>query len=126
MSTFKIGVVGPKTGPLFDVGSMLFIGVKQAIEDINAKGGVNGKLFQAFEYDDGGEPRQAVAAANKVVNDAVHFAVGHMTSTSVSPVSDIYEDEEVLLVTPGATAPYITTRGFQMMFRTIGSDAQQA
>lgn len=126
MSTIKIGVVGPKTGPLSDMASMLFTGAGQAIKDINAKGGVNGKLFQAYEYDDAGDPRQAIAVANEVVNDAVHLVVGHMTSASVSTVSNIYEDEEVLLVTPGATARDITTRGFQMMFRTMGSDAGQA
>ena len=38
-------------------------------------------------------PKQAVAIANKVINDGVKFVVGHLCSDNTLPASDIYEDE---------------------------------
>ncbi|MFF1779882.1 ABC transporter substrate-binding protein [Streptomyces virginiae] len=65
--TIKMAIASPKTGPVTQYGDMLFIGAEQAIKDINAKGGVNGKMLEAKEYDDAADPKQAVAVANKVV-----------------------------------------------------------
>ncbi|WP_133099351.1 high-affinity branched-chain amino acid ABC transporter substrate-binding protein [Paeniglutamicibacter sp. T16_1_1] len=123
--TIKIGIAGPKTGPVAQYGDMQFSGAKMAIEQINAKGGVNGKQLQAVEYDDACDPKQAVAVANKVVNDGIKFVVGHLCSSSTQPASDIYEDEGVIMITPAATSPDITSRGYKMIFRTIGLDSAQ-
>ena len=123
--TIKIGIAGPKTGPVTQYGDMQFMGAKQAIADINAKGGVDGKLLEAKEYDDACDPKQAVAVANKVVNDGVKFVVGHLCSSSTQPASDIYEDEGVIMITPAATSPEITARGYNLIFRTIGLDSAQ-
>ena len=123
--TIKIGIAGPKTGPVTQYGDMQFMGAKQAIADINAKGGVDGKQLVAVEYDDACDPKQAVAVANKVVNDGVKFVVGHLCSSSTQPASDIYEDEGVIMITPAATSPEITSRGYKLVFRTIGLDSAQ-
>ncbi len=127
--TIKIGIAGPKTGPVTQYGDMQFTGAKQAIKDINANGGVDvgGTKFmlEAKEYDDACDPKQAVAVANKVVNDGVKFVVGHLCSSSTQPPSDIYEDEGVIMITPAATAPEITARGYKNVFRTIGLDSAQ-
>ena len=123
--TIKIGIAGPKTGPVTQYGDMQFTGAKQAIADINAKGGVDGKKLEAVEYDDACDPKQAVAVANKVVNDGVKFVVGHLCSSSTQPPSDIYEDEGIIMITPAATAPEITARGYKNIFRTIGLDSAQ-
>ena len=48
--TIKIGIAGPKTGPVAQYGDMQFSGSKMAIEQINAKGGVDGKKLVAVEY----------------------------------------------------------------------------
>ncbi|WP_040260941.1 branched-chain amino acid ABC transporter substrate-binding protein [Pseudomonas massiliensis] len=123
--TIRIGIAGPKTGPVAEYGAMQFRGAKMAIEQINAKGGVDGKKLEAVEYDDACDPKQAVAVANKVVNDGVKFVVGHLCSSSTQPASDIYEDEGVLMITPAATSPDITSRGYKLVFRTIGLDSAQ-
>ncbi|MQT58094.1 high-affinity branched-chain amino acid ABC transporter substrate-binding protein [Pseudomonas sp. FSL R10-0399] len=123
--TIKIGIAGPKTGPVTQYGDMQFMGAKQAIKDINAKGGVDGKQLEAVEYDDACDPKQAVAVANKVVNDGVKFVVGHLCSSSTQPASDIYEDEGIIMITPAATSPEITDRGYKLVFRTIGLDSAQ-
>ena len=123
--TIKIGLAGPVTGSVAQYGEMQRAGAMMAIEQINQAGGVNGAQLEAVVYDDACDPKQAVAVANKVVNDGVKFVVGHVCSSSTQPATDIYEDEGVLMVTPSATAPEITARGYQLIFRTIGLDNMQ-
>ena len=121
----KIALAGPVTGAVAQYGDMQMIGAKMAIEKINEAGGVNGNILEGVVYDDACDPKQAVAVANKVVNDGISFVVGHLCSSSTQPASDVYEDEGVLMVTAASTSPEITTRGHQMVFRTIGLDSHQ-
>ncbi|MCW8827214.1 MAG: branched-chain amino acid ABC transporter substrate-binding protein [Gammaproteobacteria bacterium] len=123
--SIKIALVGPTTGPVAQYGDMQMTGAKMAVERINATGGVNGQKLEAVVLDDVCEPKQAVAAANKVVNQGIKYVVGHLCSGSTQPASDIYEDEGILMITPASTSPAITERGFKMVFRTIGLDSQQ-
>ncbi len=123
--TIKIGLAGPVTGAVAQYGEMQFIGAKMAIEQINKAGGVNGQQLEGVVYDDACDPKQAVAVANKIVNDEVKFVVGHLCSSSTQPASDIYEDEGILMITAASTSPEITARGYQLVFRTIGLDSLQ-
>jgi len=124
--TIKIALAGPVTGPVAQYGDMQMTGAQMAIEKINEAGGVNGSQLEGIVYDDACDPKQAVAVANKIVNDGIKFVVGHLCSSSTQPASDIYEDEGVIMITPASTNPDITERGYTMLFRTIGRDDQQA
>ncbi|STL23444.1 Leucine-specific transport system [Escherichia coli] len=55
-------------------------GARQAIKDINAKGGIKGDKLVGVEYDDACDPKQAVAVANKIVNDGIKYVIGHLCS----------------------------------------------
>ncbi|WP_431686740.1 branched-chain amino acid ABC transporter substrate-binding protein [Hahella sp. NBU794] len=123
--TIKIAIAGPQSGDVAQYGDMQVIGAEMAVEQINAAGGVNGDKLEAIRYDDACEPKQAVAVANKIVNDGVKFVVGHLCSSSTQPASDVYEDEGIITITPASTNPDITERGYQMIFRTIGLDSHQ-
>jgi branched-chain amino acid transport system substrate-binding protein len=123
--TIKIGLAGPVTGAVAQYGEMQFVGAKMAIEQINKAGGVNGSMLEGVVYDDACDPKQAVAVANKIVNDEVKFVVGHLCSSSTQPASDIYEDEGILMISPASTSPDITSRGYELIFRTIGLDSMQ-
>ncbi|MEO4048243.1 branched-chain amino acid ABC transporter substrate-binding protein [Pseudomonas sp. CAU 1711] len=123
--TIKIALAGPVTGAVAQYGEMQFIGAEMAIEQINKAGGVNGAMLEGVKYDDACDPKQAVAVANKIVNDEVKFVVGHLCSSSTQPASDIYEDEGILMITAASTSPDITARGYQLVFRTIGLDSLQ-
>ncbi|MBA1262794.1 branched-chain amino acid ABC transporter substrate-binding protein [Stutzerimonas stutzeri] len=123
--TIKIALAGPVTGAVAQYGDMQFMGAQMAIEQINKKGGVNGQQLQSVVYDDACDPKQAVAVANKIVNDGVNFVVGHLCSSSTQPASDIYEDEGILMITAASTSPDITARGYELIFRTIGLDSLQ-
>ena len=121
----KIAVVGAMSGPVAQYGDQEFTGAEQAVADINAKGGIKGNKLQIVKYDDACDPKQAVAVANKVVNDGIKYVIGHLCSSSTQPASDIYEDEGILMITPAATAPELTARGYKMILRTTGLDSDQ-
>src|SRR5690606_33261273 len=121
----RIAAVGPVTGPVAQYGDMQFSGVRLAVEQINAKGGVLGRPLEAVVLDDACEPKQAVAVANRVVNEGIEYVVGHLCSGSTQPASDVYVEEGVLMITPASTSPQITAAGRPMLFRTIGLDSQQ-
>ncbi|MEH6540275.1 MAG: branched-chain amino acid ABC transporter substrate-binding protein [Halopseudomonas sp.] len=123
--TIKIALAGPVTGPVAQYGDMQFIGAKMAIEQINQAGGVTGAQLEGVVFDDACDPKQAVAVANRIVNEGISFVVGHLCSSSTQPASDIYEEEGILMITAASTSPDITDRGYQMVFRTIGLDSLQ-
>lgn len=121
----KIAVVGAMSGPVAQYGDQEFTGAEQAVADINAKGGIKGNKLVFTKYDDACDPKQAVAVANKVVNDGIKYVIGHLCSSSTQPASDIYEDEGILMITPAATAPELTARGYKLILRTTGLDSDQ-
>ncbi|TEA71838.1 branched-chain amino acid ABC transporter substrate-binding protein [Allopusillimonas ginsengisoli] len=124
--TIRIAVAGPFTGPVTQYGAMVKEGVDTAIEMINAKGGVLGKQLEAITIDDGCEPKQGPVVANRVVNDEIHYVVGHVCSGATIAATDIYNNEGVVMVTPSATAPAVTDgKNYETIFRTIGRDDQQ-
>src|SRR5690554_5037816 len=121
----RIALAGPVTGPVAQYGDMQFTGANMAIDMINKAGGVNGQMLEGVIFDDACDPKQAVAVANRIVNEGISFVVGHLCSSSTQPATDIYEDEGILMVTPAATSPDITSRGYELIFRTIGLDSMQ-
>ncbi|GAA4494226.1 branched-chain amino acid ABC transporter substrate-binding protein [Pseudaeromonas paramecii] len=123
--TIKIAIAGPQTGPVAQYGDMEFIGGFMAAEQFNKAGGIAGKQVEAIAYDDACDPKQAVAVANKIVNDGIKFVVGHLCSDSTLPSSDVYEDEGILMITPASTSPKVTERGYNLTMRTIGLDSDQ-
>jgi len=121
----KLGVAGPLTGPNAAFGAQLKNGVEQAVEDLNAKGGILGQKIQLFTGDDVSDPKQGVSVANKFVGDGVKFVVGHFNSGVTIPASEVYQENGMLVITPAATNPKLTERGFWNVFRTCGRDDQQ-
>jgi len=124
--TIKIGIPQPMTGPNTQYGTQIQAGALTAIETINAQGGVKGKKLEPILIDDGCEPKQAVPAANRVVNSGAKFAVAHACSGVTVPAVNVYEQEGIVAITPGATSPLVTdTIKPHFFFRTIGRDDQQ-
>src|SRR5690242_8412455 len=121
----KLGVAGPITGGSAAFGAQLKNGVEQAVEDINAAGGILGQQITLSVGDDRADPKEGVSVANKFVGDGVKFVVGHFNSGVTIPASDVYQENGMLVITPAATNPKVTERGMWNVFRTCGRDDQQ-
>src|SRR5215212_3056139 len=117
----KIGV----TGPIAAFGAQLKNGVEQAVEDINAAGGINGQKLQLVIGDDVSDPKQGVSIANKFAAEGVTMVVGHFNSGVSIPASEVYNEAGIIQVSPASTNPRYTDRGLWNTFRTCGRDDQQ-
>ena len=121
----KMGVAGPLTGPNAAFGAQLKNGTDQAVEDINAAGGIMGQKITVSYGDDVSDPKQGVSVANKFSGDGVKFIVGHFNSGVTMPASEVYAENGILMISPSATNPKITERKLWNTFRTCGRDDQQ-
>lgn len=122
----KIGVAGPMTGANAAFGEQYMKGAQAAADAINKTGGINGEQIILVAGDDACEPKQAVAVANRLVDqEKVIGVVGHFCSSSTIPASEVYGDAGVIAITPGSTNPTVTERGLTAMFRMCGRDDQQ-
>ncbi|MDE3270178.1 MAG: branched-chain amino acid ABC transporter substrate-binding protein [Pseudomonadota bacterium] len=125
-AAIKIGVAGPFTGAYAMFGKQLWEGTTLAAKSINAEGGINGRKIELVKGDDACEPKQAVAVANKFVEqDKVDAVVGHFCSSSTIPAARIYNDARTVMITPASTNPKVTGMNYPMVFRTCGRDDQQ-
>ncbi len=122
----KLAVAGPITGGSAAFGAQLKNGVDQAVEDINAAGGILGQKLVVSIGDDRADPKEGVSVANKFAADGVKFVIGHFNSGVTIPASDVYLENGMLAITPAATNPKVTDRpGTWNMFRVCGRDDQQ-
>lgn len=121
----RLGVGGPMTGGSAAFGAQLKNGVEQAVEDINAAGGILGQKIVLSIGDDRADPKEGVSTANKFVADGVKFVVGHFNSGVTMPASEIYQENGIVEITPAATNPNVTERKMWNIFRVCGRDDQQ-
>lgn len=123
----KIGTMSPLTGPYAADGNDIRQGTEIAVEVIKEQGGIPGFTdIEIFPQDTACDPKQAVAAANKLINEQVTGVVGAYCSSSTIPASETLAEENILMLTPASTSPTVTERGLTNMFRTCGRDDHQA
>jgi len=123
----KIGTMSPLTGPYAADGNDIRQGTEIAIEVIKEQGGIPGFTdIEIFPQDTACDPKQAVAAANKLINEKVTGVVGAYCSSSTIPSSETLAEENIVMLTPASTSPKVTERGLPYMFRTCGRDDHQA
>jgi branched-chain amino acid transport system substrate-binding protein len=125
--TVKIGHVAPMTGGIAHLGKDNEAGAKLAIADLNKSNiKIGGKTvkFALLSEDDGADPKQGTAAAQKLVDAKVAGVVGHLNSGTTIPASKIYSDAGIPQISPSATNPKYTLQGFKTAFRVVANDSQ--
>jgi len=121
-----IATIGPMTGQYASFGAQMKAGAEQAVADINAAGGVNGKKLKLIVEDDACDPKQAVAAAGKLAAQKVALVAGHFCSGSSIPASNVYAEEGIVQISPASTYPKLTDeRAGPNVYRVCGRDDQQ-
>lgn len=120
-----IAAAGPVTGQLAGLGEQMLLGVRQAVADINAKGGVLGQPLSLAVGDDQCDPKQAVAVANQLAAKGAVFVAGHFCSNSSIPASAVYAEQGVVMMSPASTNPTLTESGSPLIFRVCGRDDRQ-
>jgi branched-chain amino acid transport system substrate-binding protein len=125
MQVVKIGHVAPISGSQASYGKDNENGARMAIEDLNAQNIVIGGKKIKFELvaeDDGADPKQGAAAAQKLCDAKVNGIVGHLNSGTTIPAAKIYNECGIPHITPSATNPNLTKPGYKTTFRLLAND----
>ncbi|AEC02782.1 ABC transporter substrate-binding protein [Parasphaerochaeta coccoides] len=93
-SEIVIGSVQDITGPTSSLGKMVDSGARLAIDEVNAKGGVNGKTIRIITYDTKGDVNEAINAFTRAVTtDKVSALIGPPVANialALAPISERY------------------------------------
>ena len=107
-----LGHVGSLSGNEATFGDSTDKGLKLAIEEANARGGVKGKRIELKTYDDQGKPEEAAIAATRlVVNDHASVLLGEVASRRSLAMAPIADENKVPMITPASTNPKVTKDG---------------
>jgi len=92
----KIGSFLAVTGPASFLGDPELKTLQMYVEEINEKGGVDGRQVELFHYDTGGKAKEATDFVKRLVKkDQVDVIVGGTTSGESLAVIDIVESEKI-------------------------------
>lgn len=124
--TIKIGGIGVLTGPYAMYGIGVRNGIDLYVKELNAAGGIDGKMVEVLWEDDEGDPAKATNAFNKLVqNDGVVAILGSVLTAATDSVAEFAAEEGIPMITASATAYHITTDR-PNVFRTCFLDPFQA
>jgi branched-chain amino acid transport system substrate-binding protein len=116
--------------PLSGAQSVLGTGIRNAVE--LAIGQLSGPLTEmGFEvqfvpFDDQANPDVGVANAQQIVADeAILAVIGHLNSGVAIPSSEVYDSNDLVMVSPANTNPLVTDRALATVNRVCGRDDLQ-
>jgi len=121
----KVGIAVPLSGSTQNLGEQQEIGALKAFKHLNDKGGLQGQKIVVISVDDACEPTQAEAVARHLVAEGIVLVVGHGCSHCSIVASKIYEEADVIMISPASTNPKVTDEGGSNVFRVSGRDDQQ-
>jgi branched-chain amino acid transport system substrate-binding protein len=100
-----LGLITDLSGPIANYGKESSNAATLAVEDINARGGVQGRKLKVLVEDHGYDPKKAILAADKLVTQNGVFAiVGHLgTATNMAVLPMLIDNKVFNLMPQGAS-----------------------
>ncbi|EPX56130.1 Branched-chain amino acid ABC transporter, amino acid-binding protein [Cystobacter fuscus DSM 2262] len=123
--TIKIGLLAPMTGSWASEGQEMKKNVELLASELNAKGGLLGKQVEVIIGDDGGDPRTASLAAQRLSTQGVVAVVGTYGSAVTEATQNIFDEASIIQVANGSTSVRLTEKGLKYFFRTCPRDDEQ-
>ncbi len=121
---FRIGAMDALTGPAETYGNPIIQAKQLAVEEINAAGGINGRMLELIPEDSKCAAQDAITAYNKLTDvDGVKIILGTTCSGAMLGAAPLAESEGVIMLSASATSPDIATAG-DYIFRTAINDNQ--
>jgi len=106
----KLGFVGGLTGRVADLGIAGRNGTTLAVEEWNQRGGVGGRPIQLLVADDKQDPAIARTAATTLLDQGVVAVIGHMTSAMSVTTLPLFNQRQVVLLSPTTTTEDLTAK----------------
>ena len=121
---FRVGVMESLTGPGETYGTVSVQAKQMAVDEINAAGGINGRLLELIVEDSKCSAQDAITAYNKLTEvDGVKIILGTSCSGAMLGAAPLAESDGVVLFSGLATNPDIAHAG-DYIFRTSMNDLQ--
>jgi branched-chain amino acid transport system substrate-binding protein len=117
----KIGVAVELTGRRGELGVAARDGAQLAVEQINERGGVNGRPIELIVRDDGGDPDTARRVDADLVAQGVVAIVGHVTSAQTAAAFEQMNEAEVVLISPTSSSTQFSAQA-DYFFRVMPSN----
>ena len=93
----RIGSIQDLSGPLAGFGKQSRNGMQLRVDEINEQGGVNGRKLKLFVEDSGYDPKKAVLAAQKLVNqEKIFIMAGHIGTAQNMAAMPVQFDKNVI------------------------------
>ena len=117
----KIGTLYPVSGELAKLGHECMSGVKMAVDEINAAGGIKsmgGAKLVLVEADSQGKPDVGISEITRLVQqDNVTAIIGTYQSSVALPATQTAERLQTPIMITTAVADAITQQGYKYVFR---------
>jgi branched-chain amino acid transport system substrate-binding protein len=110
-ASYKFGLAMPLTGGQASYGNDQVKAAQWAVDDINAKGGINGKKLEMVVLDTQADPQVGIQAVNRLISVDKVPAFVTAWSGVVKAVAPIANDNKVVELSVGANAPDISKLG---------------
>ena len=127
--SIKIGGSGPLTGPAAVYGNAVKNAAEMAVEEVNAKGGVQFSL--QFE-DDKHDAEEAATAYGTLKDGGMQISLATVTSAPGAAVSPLYQEDQTFAITPSGSSPSVIyadgeaqTGAYGNVFQMCFSDPNQ-
>ena len=121
---FRIGAMDALTGVAESYGNPILNAKLLAVEEINAAGGINGRMLEMIAEDSKCAAQDAITAYNKLTDvDGVKIILGTTCSGAMLGAAPLAEKEGVIMLSASATSPDIAGAG-DYIFRTAINDLQ--
>ena len=125
-AVIKVGAILAETGPAAFLGGPEVRSLRMLVDELNAKGGVNGNTIELIVKDSGGSPEKAVSFAKQLIEEDKVFAIiGPSTSGESLSIKKIAEDGKTILISCSA-AELIVNPVSPHVFKTAPSDSYAA
>jgi len=123
--TLKLGFITVKSGPLKGPGEPAIAAVEIAVAEINAAGGVNGKMIVLEQFDSASDPKQASLAARTLAKDkGVLAIIGPFSSGEAAVAFNVAEREKIVMISNASSAPGLT-KGKKWAWRLTEDEGKQ-
>ncbi len=123
--TIKIGLMAPLTGAWASEGQDMQQIVELLADEINMAGGINGQKIEIVTEDDGGDPRTAALAAQRLSTQGLVAVIGTYGSAVTEASQGIYDEAGLIQVANGSTAIRLSEKGLKYFLRTCPRDDEQ-
>ena len=120
-----VGEFGSLTGSEATFGLSTNKGIRMAIDEVNAAGGVKGKKIKVITLDDQGKAEEAASAVTRLITQNKVIAVlGEVASSRSLSAAPIAQQYQVPMISPSSTNPKVTEVG-DFIFRVCFIDPFQ-